>query len=102
MSATATTLPTPAEHAPGVLGRRRPAAEEHSSRAKWARRLPLMPALIYMIVVTQVPFIATVWYSFRSWNLLIPGSNHFAGFNSYRQAFADPTFVTAVVNTVEL
>jgi len=61
-----------------------------------------MPALIYMIVVTQVPFIATVWYSFRSWNLLIPGSNHFAGLNSYREAFSDPTFVTATVNTVEL
>jgi sorbitol/mannitol transport system permease protein len=61
-----------------------------------------MPALIYMIVVTQVPFLATIWYSFRRWNLLIPGSNKFSGLESYRLAFSDPTFVTALVNTIEI
>lgn len=102
MSTSVASLKPPVEHAPSVPGRRRRARDKTGTRSKWARRLPLLPALIYMIVVTQVPFIATVWYSFRSWNLLIPGSNHFAGFNSYREAFADPTFVTAVINTVEM
>lgn len=94
--------PMPAESAGRALGRQRRPAPPGSARQAWVRRLPLLPALIYMIVVTQVPFLATIWYSFRSWNLLIPGSNHFTGLKSYREAFADPTFLTAVVNTVEL
>ncbi len=103
MSDVSTVLrPSPAEPAGRVLGRPRRPPGPWTSRRAWVRRIPLLPALIYMIVVTQVPFIATIWYSFRSWNLLIPGSNHFAGFNSYREAFRDPTFLTAVVNTVEL
>src|SRR5580704_18498174 len=68
----------------------------------WRRRLPLMPALIYVIVVTQAPFAVTLWYSFRRWNLLIPGSNHFAGLQEYRIAFDDPAFRQAAVRTVEM
>jgi sorbitol/mannitol transport system permease protein len=73
------------------------------SRAQvWKRRLPLLPALVYMIVVTQVPFLVTFWYSLRRWNLLIPGSNKFAGLAEYRAAFADPAFRSAAYRTVEL
>jgi sorbitol/mannitol transport system permease protein len=68
----------------------------------WRRRLPLMPAFIYVIVVTQVPFLVTLWYSFRRWNLLIPGSNRFAGLDEYRVAFDDPAFRQAAVRTVEM
>jgi sorbitol/mannitol transport system permease protein len=85
------------EYAPG-----HPGASETEAHKRWARRLPLMPMFVYMVVVTQVPFLATIYYSFRSWNLLQPGSNHFAGLESYRLAFSDPTFLTALVNTVEL
>lgn len=66
------------------------------------RRLPLLPALIYMIVVTQVPFIVTLWFSLRGWNTLVPGSNKFTGLHEYRLAFDDPTFRNAAVSTVEL
>jgi len=68
----------------------------------WKRRLPLMPALVYIVVVTQVPFLVTLWYSFRRWNLLIPGSNRFAGLSEYRAAFDDPAFRQAAVRTVEM
>jgi sorbitol/mannitol transport system permease protein len=61
-----------------------------------------MPALVYVIVVTQAPFAVTLWYSFRKWNLLIPGSNKFAGFAEYRAAFDDPAFRHAAVVTVEM
>lgn len=64
------------------------------------RRLPLMPALIYMIVVTQVPFLVTLWYSLRRWNTLTPGSNKFVWFNEYKLVFSDPTFRSAIWNTV--
>ena len=35
---------------------------------------PLLPALIFMIVVTQIPFLFTLYYSTLSWNLVRPGS----------------------------
>ena len=44
-----------------------------SRRERWQRRLPLLPALIYVIVVTQIPFVVTLWYSFQSYFLDIPG-----------------------------
>jgi sorbitol/mannitol transport system permease protein len=62
--------------------------------------LPLMPALIYMIVVTQVPFLVTLWYSLRRWNTLTPGSNKFVWFDEYKLVFSDPTFRSAIWNTV--
>src|SRR2546425_12956829 len=42
-------------------------------RGAWARRAPLLPALIFMIVVTQLPFVGTVVISFMRWNALDPG-----------------------------
>jgi len=84
--------------------RARPAARPAAvtRREAWIRRLPLLPALIYVIVVTQIPFLVTLYYSFQSWNLLQPGSRHFAGVANYATVFTDPTFRTAIVNTVEL
>ena len=61
-----------------------------------------MPALIYVVVVTQVPFILTIWYSLTRWNLMIPGSNKFAGLQEYRAAFDDPAFRQAALRTVEI
>lgn len=34
----------------------------------WATRAPLLPALIFMIAVTQLPFVATLVISFFDWN----------------------------------
>ena len=48
-------------------------------RDAWGRRLPLLPALIYVFVMTQIPFVLTIYYSFFNWNLLKPGSFRFTG-----------------------
>ena len=48
-------------------------------RERWLRRLPLLPALIYVVVVTQVPFVVTLWYSFENYFWDQPGSAHFTG-----------------------
>ncbi|MFG1642338.1 carbohydrate ABC transporter permease [Amycolatopsis sp. NPDC049252] len=71
-----------------------------SSAAK--RRLPLLPALIFVIAVTQLPFLLTVFYSFQSWNLVRPGSRHFVGLDNYIDVFSDTTFLVALLNTVLL
>lgn len=68
--------------------------------AAWARRAPLLPALLFTIVVTQIPFIVTVIYSFQSWNLVRPGSSHFVGLQNYIDVFADSQFRVALLNTV--
>ena len=65
-------------------------------------RGPLLPALIFAIILTQVPFLFTLFYSFQSWNLLRPGSQEFAGLENYGKVFTDDLFRNAVTNTVVL
>ncbi len=82
-------------------GRVGPAASV-SRREAWARRLPLLPAFVYVFLVTQIPFALTVYYSFFSWNLLKPGSFRFAGLTNYATLFTDDSVRNAVWNTVLL
>ncbi|OCF84438.1 sugar ABC transporter permease [Nocardia brasiliensis] len=71
------------------------------SRAEgWRRRGPLLPALIFMIVVTQLPFVFTLYYSTQSWNLVRPGSRHFTGLDNYAEVFRDSQFRQVALNTV--
>ncbi|WP_099023587.1 carbohydrate ABC transporter permease [Mycolicibacterium palauense] len=73
------------------------------SRAEgWRRRGPLLPALIFMIVVTQIPFLFTLYYSTLSWNLVRPGSRHFIGIQNYVDVVQDGTFWQVAFNTVFL
>ncbi|WP_101952144.1 carbohydrate ABC transporter permease [Mycobacterium sp. 3519A] len=73
------------------------------SRAEgWRRRGPLLPALIFMIVVTQIPFLFTLYYSTLSWNLVRPGSRRFVGLNNYIAVVKDSQFWTVAFNTVLL
>ncbi|WP_235856819.1 carbohydrate ABC transporter permease [Occultella glacieicola] len=66
----------------------------------WRRRAPLLPALIFMVIVTQVPFLVTIWYSMRSWNLLRPDGDRFVGLQNYVDIFADSVFRGAALNSV--
>ena len=73
------------------------------SRAEgWRRRGPLLPALIFMIVVTQIPFLFTLYYSTLSWNLVRPGSRRFVGLQNYIDVVGDGTFWQVAFNTVVL
>ncbi|MER7839781.1 sugar ABC transporter permease [Streptomyces sp. NPDC096040] len=68
----------------------------------WATRAPLLPALVFMIVVTQLPFVATVVISFLDWNALYPKARHFAGVDNYRQVLTDADLRHSVWTTVLL
>ncbi len=48
------------------------AARRPLARASWIRRVPLVPALVFMFIVTQIPFLLTLWYSFQRYNLNYP------------------------------
>lgn len=86
-------------------GKRRDARSAASarpiSRAEgWRRRGPLLPALIFTIIVTQLPFLLTIWYSLRSRNLLRPESDLFVGFSNYLDIARDSTFRQTALNSV--
>ena len=80
----------------------RGSAASISGREAWARRLPLLPAFIYVFLMTQIPFVLTIYYSFFNWNLLKPGSFKFSGLDNYAKLITDESIRTAVWNTVVL
>jgi sorbitol/mannitol transport system permease protein len=77
-------------------------ARGHPSRAGWARRAPLLPALVFLVVVTQLPFLATLVISFMNWNALYPDQRHFTGVDNYRAVLSDATLRSSIVTTVVL
>jgi polyol transport system permease protein len=83
-----------------VALRERAAKAAVERRNRWGRRSLILPAMLYTIVVTQIPFVITIWYSLQSWNLLRPGSREFVGLANYGKVFTDAGFRNAVVNTV--
>ncbi|TQN33370.1 carbohydrate ABC transporter membrane protein 1 (CUT1 family) [Haloactinospora alba] len=78
--------------------RRRSAATERARG--WKRRAPLLPALVFVLLVTQLPFLATLVYSLRSWNLLRPDSRMWVGLANYTSVLTDAQFLGAALNTV--
>lgn len=94
MTATAASLPL----------RRPPSAQSDalSRAARWARRGPLLPALIFMIIVTQLPFLVTIVLSFVSWNRNYPNDIRFAALDNFVQVFTSTTIRNSVLTTVAL
>ncbi len=65
----------------------------------WSDRLPLLPALIFVIVVTQLPFVITLYYSLQRWNLVSTTAPRFVWFRNFVNAASDAVFLKAVMNT---
>ncbi|MCO4237067.1 carbohydrate ABC transporter permease [Pseudarthrobacter raffinosi] len=68
----------------------------------WARRAPLLPALIFLIIVTQLPFVVTLIISFLNWNSLRPDQTGFAGFDNYVQVLTNADLRQAIFTTIVL
>src|SRR2546427_9539979 len=64
----------------------------------------LLPALAYLALMTQAPFVLTLWYSFHKWILTSPElGHHWIGVDNFRYELTeDPIFRTAIVNTLEI
>ena len=77
-----------------------PRSRTISKAEGWRRRGPLLPALIFLILVTQIPFLFTLYYSTQSWNLVRPGSQEFNWLNNYVDVFRDSQFREVALNTV--
>ena len=83
-----------------------------SSAEKWRRRAPLLPALIFTIFITQIPFLLTIAACRRSTGtcssragrsfLGMGNYSSFAGLANYGTVFTDTRLRNAVVNTIVL
>jgi sorbitol/mannitol transport system permease protein len=85
-----------------------PTASRHTGRGPsrraraWATRAPLLPALIFLIAVTQLPFVATLFISVFDWNSLAPDKRAFSGLSNYAEVFSDADLRGSVFTTILL
>lgn len=63
-------------------------------------RALVWPALAAAIIITQIPFLVTIYYSFRRWNLLRPGDQAFVGFDNYVTVLTNGAFLSSLLATV--
>jgi sorbitol/mannitol transport system permease protein len=70
----------------------------------WRRRLPLLPALIFTVLITQIPFVMSIWYSLTSWKVVPPTPRKFVWFRNFARLFTnddrffhDAAIVTAIM-----
>ena len=64
------------------------------------RRLPLLPALLFTIVVTQVPFVFSLFYSLTDWNFVSGDPRDFIGIGNYPDLAGNMFFRSALWTSV--
>ncbi|MFC3834288.1 carbohydrate ABC transporter permease [Deinococcus rufus] len=62
----------------------------------------IWPAMLYLILTTQVPFFMTIYYSFFRYNLVIPGDRPFIGLGNYINLLSDVQNLRILGNTIVL
>jgi len=66
------------------------------------RHLLPTPAIIFMVIVTQIPLLFTIRYSMERWNLNQPQRRAFIWFNKYPDVLTDNDFWAIIGNTLIL
>jgi len=85
---------------PDPAATRAAAIAEFRRRDAWRRRLPLLPALLFTIVVTQVPFLINIWFSLQDWRIVPPKGPDFVGLQNYTKGYSNQFFLDAVMVSV--
>lgn len=62
----------------------------------------LGPAMLVLIVWTQIPFLLTIYHSFRRFDLLNPERQGYVGFGNFVSLLTDSIFWTSIGNTLML
>ena len=66
----------------------------------------MLPALLYVVAITQLPFLVSIYYSLTNLKdktqSLTPEPTKFVGFENYRQIFSDPFFREAMWTSVKM
>lgn len=68
-------------------------------REAWIRRLPLLPALLFTILVTQLPFLFNIYFSLTNWKVVPPQPRTFIGIGNYTALFGNQFFREAVLTS---
>src|SRR6056300_1623671 len=63
-------------------------------------KLMLSPSVILLLAWMIIPLSLTLYFSFLSYNLLMPGSEEYIGFMNYKFFLTDPAFFEALTNTL--
>ncbi len=72
-------------------------------KESWVRRAPLLPALVFLIIVTQLPFVATLVISFMNWSAQPDAKGKsFAAFDNYKQVFTNTEYRNAVITSIQM
>jgi sorbitol/mannitol transport system permease protein len=77
-------------------------AERWGDKKGWARRVPLLPALVFVVIMTQLPFLATIIISFTNWNANYPDEIAFGTLQNFKTVFTDPGLRSSVFFTILL
>jgi sorbitol/mannitol transport system permease protein len=68
----------------------------------WRRRLPLLPALLFLILLTQVPFVLSIFYSLTDWKVVPPEPREFVRLDNYDRLLHDHFFGEAIWTSFRL
>lgn len=93
-------MPTTGVQPKEVRARKRIVLTGREKKSLTVARALVWPALLISIIVTQLPFLVTIYYSFQKWNLLRPGQRAFAGFDNYVTVLTNGAFVQSLGSTV--
>lgn len=99
---TATSATTPPGSPGGSTAQSAPAGAPPAKLRAWVTRAPLLPALVFLIIVTQLPMVATLVISVFDWNALYPEARSFAGLANYGEVLSDPELRKSVITTILL
>jgi polyol transport system permease protein len=66
----------------------------------WRTRFPLLPALVFTVLLTQIPFLMNIFYSLTDWTIVPPAPRKFVGLENYRELPSDQFFRDAARVTV--
>lgn len=73
-----------------------------TAQTRTAARFMMSPAVLLLLGWMIVPLSMTIWFSFQRYNLLMPGTEEWAGLLNYRFFLTDPAFFSALTNTLLL
>ncbi len=71
-------------------------------RDSWRLRLPLLPALVFTVLLTQIPFVMSIYYSLTDWKVVPPTPREFIGVENYGKLFDNEFFRSAAWTSVQL
>ena len=78
------------------------AVKLHSKAENRKCRRPLLPALIFTVILTQIPFLVTLVISTFHWNIIYPKDTKFVWFDNFKVVFTDLRMRAAIINSIKL